>query len=177
MGVKVKTSNALGGKEHAALLRTQPPEELPGVEALTYEGAVPVSKLSVQDPSLPSMSVYAHGEINPWNATESMTPAVAFTLAVENPSEIDTMDVSFLLSLPLAIQPATGRLDTIYGHHDATNRSTVAATSARGCKSECDRNATCSAWTYGDSSNVCSLISGGVPQNAYNASITSGVKV
>jgi hypothetical protein len=50
------------------------------------------------------MAVYAHGELAPWNLSQSMTPAVVFSLVVTNPSTTQAMDASLLLSLPLAVQ-------------------------------------------------------------------------
>jgi uncharacterized protein (DUF608 family) len=54
------------------------------VAAIEYEGAVPVSKLTVRDPALTGpaeVALYAHGSIIPWDYNGSLTPAVAFTLS------------------------------------------------------------------------------------------------
>ena len=55
------------------------------------------------------VALYAHGEIIPWDHNGSMMPAVAFTLTAHNPAATP-MDVSLLLSMPLASQPNTARM-------------------------------------------------------------------
>ena len=47
----------------AATLRLNPPAGLPGVSAMRYQGAVPVSKLTVEDQTFDGLvlSLYAHG--------------------------------------------------------------------------------------------------------------------
>ena len=133
LGVKI------GGK--AALLRTNPPAGLPGVAAMTYEGAVPLSKLSVNDASLGAdVQLYAHGEIIPWDHNGSMTPAVAFTLTVHNPAAT-AVDASLLLSMPLAAQPNTARV-TDKATPDSSAKTPLA------CKAVCDAAVRCNAWSF-----------------------------
>jgi hypothetical protein len=161
LGVKVGS--------RAALLRTQPPAGLPGVDAMTYEGAVPLSKLTVDDTSLGAgLSLYAHGEIVPWDHNGSMTPAVAFTLTVHNPAPT-TVEASLLLSMPLASQPNTARM-TDKGTLDSSSKTPLA------CKATCDAASTCNAWSF-EPHTGCSLIAiGGVPQNVFAEGVTSGIK-
>ena len=161
LGVKI------GSK--AALLRTRPPAGLPGVAAMTYEGAVPLSKLSVNDASLGAdVQLYAHGEIIPWDHNGSMTPAVAFTLTVHNPAAT-ALNTSLLLSMPLASQPNTARV-TDKGMPDPGAKTSLA------CKAACDAAITCNAWSF-EAETGCSLIAiGGVPQNIFAAGVTSGIK-
>jgi non-lysosomal glucosylceramidase len=153
----------------AALLRTRPPAGLPGVAAMTYEGAVPVSKLSVKDSNLGAdVDLYAHGEIIPWDYNGSMTPAVAFTLTVSNPAATP-VDVSLLLSMPLASQPNTARM---------TDKGTLhpGAQTPLACKTACDEATDCNAWSFAAQTG-CSLIAiGGVPQNVFAEGVTSGIK-
>jgi uncharacterized protein (DUF608 family) len=153
----------------AALLRTRPPAGLPGVAAMTYEGAVPVSKLSVTDSSLGAdVDLYAHGEIIPWDHNGSMTPAVAFTLTAHNPAATP-VDVSLLLSMPLASQPNTARATDKGMPHPG-------AKSPLDCKTACDAATDCNAWSFAAQTG-CSLIAiGGVPQNIFAEGITSGIK-
>ena len=150
----------------AALLRTLPPAGLPGVAAIKYEGAVPVSKLTVADPELAQgaeLALFAHGELIPWDTNGSMTPAVAFTLAVHNPSE-KALDVSLLLSMPLASQPNTARLPGTRACASQGGASPLA------CKAACDASPSCSAWSHQQAGTChCELITGGVPQNIFGA--------
>lgn len=161
----------------AALLRTRPPAGLPGVKALEYEGAVPVSKLSIRDQRFPvEMSLYAHGKILPWQPNVSMTPAVAFTLTVANPTA-EPLKVSLLLSMPLAAQPETDRIQHVAGSlRIPVNDPSITTVAA--CKSACDAAAACSAWVFDQAATgaKCFMIEGGVPQNVYHAGVVSGIK-
>ena len=161
----------------AALLRTHPPAGLPGVAAMTYQGAVPISKLTVEDPVAlgpAKLSLYAHGELVPWDSNGSMTPAVAFTLTVSNPTQT-ALETSLLLSLPLASQPNTGRIGP------AGTCAPQGAKSSLACKSACDGETSCSAWSFETADALgggcaCQLISGGAPQNVFKEGTTSGIK-
>jgi hypothetical protein len=72
------------GSQPAVALQTTPPAGIPGVEALNYSGAYPVSRLVVEEPKLlpPAVKVtlfaYSKYEVNDMNA--SSWPAVAFSL-------------------------------------------------------------------------------------------------
>lgn len=155
--------------EQAVLLRTNPPAGLPGVAAMTYEGAVPLSKLSVNDASLGAdMQLYAHGEIIPWDHNGSMTPAVAFTLNVHNPGTTE-VNASLLLSMPLASQPNTARM-TDKGVHNPGAKSPLA------CKAACDADTSCNAWSFAAKTGCSMIAIGGVPQNIFAEGVTSGIK-
>jgi hypothetical protein len=155
----------------AALLRTRPPGGLPGVAAMEYEGAVPVSKLAIKDPRFPvQMALYAHGKILPWDDNASMTPAVAFTLTIQNPTP-NPVNVSLLLSLPLATQPNTGRVDTA----GVTRTHAPAANTTNLCKQACDSAATCKTWVLDSKAGTCFMLDG-VPQNVFSQGVVSGIK-
>ena len=104
-----------------------------------------------------------------------MTPAVAFTLTVSNPSTEHAIEASLLLSMPLAAQPATARIDDT----GAPRTPDPAGTTPMLCKAGCDAAAACRAWSFDAAvppAAGCALISGGVPLNVYSASVTSGIK-
>ena len=90
----------------SALLRTHPPSGFPGVEALAYSGVYPVSKLSVIDEGFYgiTMDLYAFGTLHARKTAASFVPAVTFTLNIKNPTKT-AVDISFLLNLPLCMQP------------------------------------------------------------------------
>ena len=63
-------TQVVGSSAAAATLRVNPPSNLPGVAAIQYQGAVPVSKLTVLDTKFPKgMAVYAHGEMLPFDVS------------------------------------------------------------------------------------------------------------
>lgn len=99
----VRVSSPMGSK--AALLRTHPPPGYPGVEALSYSGSFPVTKLSLKNDSFFGLEIdlFAYGTLRPRQTDLSFVPAVAFTLSVGNPTKKD-MKVSFLLNMPLGVQ-------------------------------------------------------------------------
>ena len=101
-GVRVESEH--GSK--SALLRTHPPKGFPGVQAMAYSGAYPVSKLTVVDDSFYGISfdLYAFGTLHTRKTTASLVPAVTFTLNIQNPTDT-TVDISFLFNLPLGLQP------------------------------------------------------------------------
>ena len=169
----LKTRAADGSHTAAATLRVNPPAGLPGVDALQYEGAVPMSKLTVLDDRFPvGTALFAHGELIPYDAEGSMTPAVAFSVTLHNPSPTVALHASLLLSLPLAAQPETDRV----ADAGAPRRPAPAATTAAACKAACDASAPCRAWSFTEAAATCALIDGGVPQNVYAAGVTSGIK-
>lgn len=67
-----------GSQAAAATLRVNPPSNLPGVAAIQYHGAVPISKLTVLDSKFPKgMAIYAHGEMLPFNV-RALTYAICW---------------------------------------------------------------------------------------------------
>lgn len=157
-----------GSDAALATLRTNPPGDLPGIDAIKYEGAVPLSKLTPQDSRFPGVEVYAHGEMAPWDTNGSMTPAVAFTLTVSNPTEAQ-ITVGLMVALPLASQPETARAG-------AATRNHAGAASSLQCKMACDGDTMCRAWTFEEATSQCGFFDGGIPQNLYASGITSGIK-
>eukprot|EP00656_Telonema_subtile_P055540 TRINITY_DN8636_c0_g2_i1.p1 TRINITY_DN8636_c0_g2~~TRINITY_DN8636_c0_g2_i1.p1 ORF type:complete len:1042 (-),score=198.12 TRINITY_DN8636_c0_g2_i1:161-3286(-) len=155
---------------HAALLRTRAPGGLTGVDAIQYEGAVPVSKLTVLDDKFPlDFSLFAHGELVPWDPEGSMTPAVAFTLVAHNPTQ-QPANFSLMLSLPLAIQHNTARVELASTPRVASN-----ATTDLQCRDACLATAPCASWSFDQQTLQCSLILNGTPQNVYQSQVSSGI--
>lgn len=167
LGLRVRRS---GSTQIATTLRTHPPEGLPGVDAIKYEGAVPVSKLTPLSPGLENLEVYAHGVMAPWDTEASMIPAVAFTLTVANPST-ESMTASLLLALPLAAQPETGRAGP-------ASRVYPGATSGQACKTACDADVKCAGWTFTSANAVCGFfdVDDGVPPTIHKPGWISGIK-
>ena len=67
-----------------------------------------MSRLSVRDKRFfgAEMDLFAYGMLHPRKTDSSFVPGVAFTLSVKNPTR-KTMNVSFLLNMPLGEQPGT----------------------------------------------------------------------
>ena len=130
----------------------------PGVQALTYSGAYPFTRLSVNDSRLPlvSASVFAYSSYAPGkkSSTSSGLPFVAFSLLVTAPPASGTsspVNVSFLLSLPLSTSIDT--LRPFIGGKDARNQTLKVLTniSAPECLAACSATDECSWWTHSPS--------------------------
>ena len=117
----------------------------PGIEASLPRPVICVAVLTWPR-FVAHTELFAHGEIRPWDTNGSMTPAVAFTLAAHNPSATASLEVSLLLSMPLASQPDTARVDA--ADAPRTCAPAKAGGSALLCKAACDSAASCSAWSY-----------------------------
>ena len=86
------------GKPSAAVLRTHPPDGLPGVAQIEYSGAFPVSRLRFGMPNSPlNIELFAYSEFRQRDSDASATPAAIFTFLVHNPSQQD-VDLSLLLN-------------------------------------------------------------------------------
>jgi len=141
--------------EDARAVRTQPPAYArAGIAQLTYSGSHPVSRLTLGDPSLPpplqNASIHAFSTLVPGDMAASATPAVVFSLSVENPTS-QPVNVSFFLSLPFAAVNDCFRNGTETG-------ITGNFTEARGyaaCAAACLANVGCASWSYLLSSLTC----------------------
>jgi non-lysosomal glucosylceramidase len=114
-GRRVQLDDALlgiraGGR--AWTLRTHPPRGLPGVAALRYAGAFPVSRLTLEDPEVPvGVELYAYSEFHVRDPDGSATPAAIFTFRFRNPSD-RAIEAAAMFLLPNAIG---GRFDGAEG--------------------------------------------------------------
>lgn len=154
----------VGGKAHT--LRTHPPtlageiSPLPGVSQLSYHAAHPVTRLDVQDPSLPlTVSLSAFSPFKLWSAEGSAVPAVAFALSLHNPTAAP-MEASFMVSAPMFIEKGLSRLCTPQENcaeecviANSTHQTTAA--DAVACKQQCSADIGCESWSLNGTS--CTL--------------------
>eukprot|EP00043_Microstomoeca_roanoka_P010110 m.96381 g.96381 ORF g.96381 m.96381 type:complete len:1092 (-) comp14791_c0_seq2:334-3609(-) len=153
------------GETFAATLRTTPPAGLPGVRSLRYNGAHPVSRLEpLDDRFLADASLFAYSSYHLNDLTASSKPGIYYTLLAENPSA-QTVNVTFLLTMPLAIEEDTTRLDP--------NGKRVSASSPVNCLHACQADASCASWTWSTTGCTLSTV---VPLNTYANGTFSGVK-
>jgi uncharacterized protein (DUF608 family) len=95
-----------GFLENARLLRTHPPDGLPGVASLDFSGAMPFSRLVPSDPSLPvglELAVFGRSQWRVGDLAGSAVPGAAFTLTATNPTA-NALELGFYLLLPLQVQ-------------------------------------------------------------------------
>ena len=130
-----------------------------GVDALTYRGSYPMSRLEVEDASLraaaggeANISLSAYSKFEPGNLNASVVPAVSFTLVATNPSTTQSLDVSLFLSLPL------GALNDCWGA-SGQPVSTSNASSPEACAQACAlaSPADCAAWYWTSATGVCTM--------------------
>jgi hypothetical protein len=154
------------------LLRTHPPQGLPGVAGMHFSGAQPFTRLRPQDPSLdPDIGLALFGRSR-WRVGDmeaSGTPAAAFTLTATNPSAAE-LELAFFFALPLSLQRGV-----IRSAADATNGT---AGGAEACHAACAANATCAGWSYGGGSRCQQYTEAALPsaRNTDAAGAASGVK-
>mmetsp|Transcript_31906 Transcript_31906/g.67137 ORF Transcript_31906/g.67137 Transcript_31906/m.67137 type:complete len:982 (+) Transcript_31906:283-3228(+) len=147
----------------ARALRTHPPPLIRGVSAMGFSGSMPFSRLSPEDAALPSdlnLTLYGRSRWRLADMQASSTPAIAFTLTVDNPRETP-VEVSLLVSLPLPFQkgmvrPANGaaclamREDRGFGDavQDFGTLHVSRAADATECYAACKANVACAAWSF-----------------------------
>lgn len=171
LGVRVAPAGGGGGGASvAATLRTAPPGGLPGVDALTYSGSYPVSRLAVTDAALAgagvSATVFGYSTLVPGNMPASAAPAAVFTLAVSNTGAA-AADVSFLFTLPLGGVANCGR--------PSGNCSSTPGTDAAACLAACAAaGSNCGSWTFHAGNATCALAYD-VPHSIYLTNATCGV--
>ncbi|KAK3748066.1 hypothetical protein QZH41_014759 [Actinostola sp. cb2023] len=167
LGVHVTRKNT----SEAALLRTHPPQGYPGVEALSYSGAYPVTKLTpvgrITDQL--KMDLYAYSSFQQRNPYHSAIPSVAFTLSLENQDQHEPMNVSFLLNLPLGYQDDTIRIGDNFGEVVFTKKILPSQ-----CAKACAKMPKCMAWTT-NGPTAC-LLKDKMPLHAWQNGIISGLK-
>ena len=165
LGLFVASDGAAGSAPPpvAAALRTTPPAGVPGVEALTYSGAHPFSRLALNDSRAGALldeatvfaySYYAPGSGGPPPASgdasaASGLPFVVFSLLVSAPAAAQgPTAVSFLLSLPLSTSLDTAR--PFVGGSDARKQliATLPATTAPACLAACSATPGCEWWSH-----------------------------
>eukprot|EP01050_Picozoa_sp_SAG11_P006368 SAG11_NODE_490_length_8982_cov_5.961162_9_plen_762_part_00 len=161
--------------DRAVALRTSPPAGIPGVAALKYSGAYPMSRLVVDDPAVKGVnaSLFAYSAFHVGDMEKSATPAVAFSLLVENTNEPrrggKAVDVDFVLTLPFSVEPESARPAA-----KPDSGEQVEASTPEQCLAQCAASATCASWTL-DAAGKCTLATS-VPFNRYTPGAHSGVK-
>ena len=112
------------------------------------------------------LDLLAFSALKPRDYKTSSTPAIAFTLRINNPTR-KSVQVSFMLNLPLGIQPDTKRL----GRPDKTIKSTNVIQ----CSRACIENKQCMSWQMAKENKTCQLFSQ-VPPHAWHTGFISGQK-
>ena len=154
------------GSRTTALLRTQPPYSLPGVESMRYQGSYPAARLDVLDAALPvEMSVYAYYRLKPTDLIRSVAPAFVLSANVRNPSS-SPINATFGWTLPFGIET-----DQLRSGKPIKNLSTETADD---CLQQCAQASTCASWTFDLASTNCQLNSD-VPLNYFQGGAASGV--
>ena len=110
------------------------------------------------------MDLFAFSTLKPRDSKTSATPAIAFTLRINNPTR-KSVQVSFMLNLPLGIQPDTVRL----GSPDKTIKSTTVSQ----CSRACIDNKQCILWQMAKENKTCQLFYQ-VPPHAWHTGFISG---
>lgn len=142
---------------------------VPPVDAITYSGSYPVSRLQIHDESFAplSASLFAFSAFKANSMAESARPAAAFTLALDNTAGSGTETVSYMLHLPLNVEPDQDRAGVAIGA--PTTQETPAA-----CATLCRGNPQCASWTWLKVNGTCTLQSN-CPANRYKLGTYSGV--
>lgn len=127
-----------------------------------------MSKLTIRDKSFGDLQLdlFAISALKPRDSKSSSTPAVAFTLRIKNPSSYGAQ-VSFMLNLPLGIQPDTQRLGKPYANFKGLNFTR--------CARKCNRARECMSWQVVTTNQTC-LLFRDAPPHSWHPTITSGQK-
>ena len=135
----------------ARALRTAPPPFAAGVDQIAYSGAYPLSRLAASAADLPfGVTLYAYSKLVPGDPAASAAPAVAFTLALSNPTAAP-VNVSLMFALPLAaVNDCARTTKTPLG-----NATAVAGYAD--CLAACAATSGCASWTYSGPAGTCVL--------------------
>ena len=128
------------------LLRTHPPSPLPSVESLTYEGAFPTARLTVNDSRLSAVGIdvrlTAFSSFEMHNVNASITPAIVFFFDI---SSSKSRNVSLWFNLPDVIGA------NLFGPSESGNGVTMTKSGTASNSGSLTMQALCSA-----AENVCS---------------------
>lgn len=143
---------------------------LTGVASMGYSGSYPVSKLSIRDKRFSDvkMDLFGFSSLRPRDSKTSATPSIAFTLRIRNPTK-RTVNVSFMLNLPLGIQTDTIRLGKPFKSLKMRKPDAIQ------CSEICVRDPKCMSWQM-DSKNKTCLLFDQVPPHAWHPGYISGQK-
>jgi non-lysosomal glucosylceramidase len=163
----------VGGK--AKVLRTHPPSSLAadGVDALTFSGSYPLTRLVVEDESLTTGAaeaagletrVFGYSTLKPTNLAESAYPALVLTLEVANRGTSPTT-ADFMFTLPFGAWTDCSRKSA------SNNTVSSKTTSHVACMHSCTDG--CASWQFTD--GVC-VRNPDVPLTAHAVGSYCGVK-
>lgn len=143
---------------------------VPGVDAITYGGSFPVSRLQVHEASFSPLdaTLYAYSAFKANSMPESARPAAAFSVTLDNSGGAEGQTVSFMFHLPLSVESDQDRPGTPLGHAFTTP-------TAGACAASCREVPACMSWTWVDASASCQLQSD-TPTNGYSRGVSSGVR-
>ncbi|CAF3641209.1 unnamed protein product [Rotaria socialis] len=166
----IRLKNLESNETHTRLIRTHPNHYFKGIDTIKYHGSYPVSKLELIDSTLiANMDLYAYSTLKVGDLNRSMTPAIIFSLNIENPNDY-SISVDFMFNVPLSVQIDQTRLSKNVIRQITTN--TYAE-----CLSFCDQNNLCASWNWfiTDNQNTCLLYSD-IGNNVYLNGHVSGVR-
>lgn len=135
-----------------------------------YSGSYPVSKLTIRDKRFGDvkLDLFAFSSLKPRDSNTSATPAIAFTLRLNNPTR-RSIQVSFMLSLPLGIQTDTARL----GKPNKSFKMNKSDPTL--CSRACVSDPECLSWQMEIQNKTC-LLFNEVPLHSWHPGIISGQK-
>ena len=144
------------------------------VPSLTYRGSYPVSKLTPSTVAADrgaqgihaDLFAYSVYKVNDMNA--SARPMVAFSMAVSTESTWVAAPFSFMMNLPLAIEPDMIRNGTAFS-------ATPVSASAE-CLKQCNQNLACTSWNFDRASQICTLQKGPAPNVFYKLGNDCGLR-
>ena len=141
-----------------------------GVASLGYSGSYPVSKLTIRDKRFGDvkLDLFAYSALKPRDSKTSATPAIAFTLRIKNPTQ-KSVQVSFMLNLPLGIQTDTKR------HGKPTKSFKVSNPDPTSCSKMCADDLECLSWQVDVKNKTC-LLFDQVPPHSWQQGTISGQK-
>lgn len=130
------------------------------IPSLTYQGSYPVSKLTPSTVAADSGAQGIHADLFAYSVYKvndmntSARPMVAFSMAVSTESTWVAAPFSFMMNLPLAIEPDMIRNGTAF--------SATPVSSSAECLKQCNQNLVCTSWNFNGASQIilCTLQKG-----------------
>ncbi|CAF2990139.1 unnamed protein product [Rotaria sp. Silwood2] len=166
----IRLKNLQTNENHTRLIRTHPNHNFKGIDAIRYYGSYPVSKLELIDYKLiANMDLYAYSILKPGDLNRSMTPAIIYSLNIENPNDYP-IAIDFMYNVPLSVQIDQTRLSK------NIIQQIISDTYIQ-CISFCDQNNLCASWNWHivNNQNTCLLYSD-IGNNVFLSDHVSGVR-
>jgi non-lysosomal glucosylceramidase len=168
LGIRLK--NLKTNESDARLIRTHPNHDLKGINTIKYHGSYPVSKFELIDNQLmANLDLYAYSILKPGDLNRSLTPAIIFSLNIENSNNYP-ISIDFMYNVPLSTQ-----IDQIRLSKNITQQ--IASDSYIQCLSLCNQNIQCASWNWQfvDNNSTCILYSD-VGNNVFSSGHVSGIR-